>query len=80
MLQAGYHKSFAELFALIKKQNEERELAGPESALWNKILLENEHEKLDTLKSLICQAEDATRNGTSGMHSVTVKSHWLIVT
>jgi len=64
MLEDGYHKSFAELFALVKRQNAEREAAGPESALWNKILLENEPEKLEALKSLLCQAEDASRKGS----------------
>jgi len=61
MLQQGYHKSFSELFALVKQQNAEREAAGPESAMWNKVLLENEHEKLEELKKLLSQAEDATR-------------------
>lgn len=61
MLQQGYHKSFAELFALVKQQNAEREAAGPESALWNKILLENEHEKLEQLKHLLSEAEIAAR-------------------
>lgn len=61
MLQQGYHKSFAELFALVKLQNVEREAAGPESALWNKVLLENEHEKLEQLKHLLSEAENASR-------------------
>lgn len=63
MLQEGFHKSFAELFALIKTQNEERERAGPESILWNQTLLENEPEKLDTLKEYLTKAEKASRRG-----------------
>ena len=63
MLQEGFHKSFAELFALIKQQNEERLRAGPESILWNQKLLENESEKLEMLKTQLTQAEDALRRG-----------------
>ena len=63
MLAEGYHKSFAELFALIRQQNEERLIAGPESILWTKILLEDEPEKLDVLKALLTQAEAAERIG-----------------
>lgn len=61
MLQKGFHKSFTELFALIKRQNEERQKAGPESILWNQTLLENEHEKLNVLNSCLTRAEDAIR-------------------
>ena len=63
MLQEGFHKSFAELFALIHQQNDERERAGPESALWNQTLLENEYDKLDTLKHYLTNAETALREG-----------------
>ncbi len=63
MLQEGFHKSFAELFALIKQQNAQRESAGPESALWNQMQLENEPEKLETLKEYLTRAETAARIG-----------------
>lgn len=63
MLQDGFHQSFAELFALIKQQNDEREAAGPESAIWNQTLLENEPEKLDMLKESLTAAETALREG-----------------
>ena len=63
MLQDGFHKSFAELFALIKQQNSEREKAGPESVLWNQTLLEKEADKLDTLKAYLTRAEQASRRG-----------------
>lgn len=65
MLQEGYHKSYAELFALIRLQNDERRNAGPESAMWNQTLLESEPEKLDTLKAYLTQAEQAYRKGKS---------------
>jgi len=61
MLAEGFHKSFGELFALIRQQNEERQIAGPESVLWNKVLLENEPEKLDVLKAYLTQSEAADR-------------------
>ena len=63
MLQGGFHKSFQELFALIQQQNAERETAGPESTLWNQVLLENEVEKLDILKQYLTKAEAALRVG-----------------
>ena len=66
MLREGYHKSFAELFALIKQQNELRLAAGPESALWNMVLLEDEREKMETLQLYLTQAEAALRKGTYG--------------
>ncbi|ELT88178.1 hypothetical protein CAPTEDRAFT_228860 [Capitella teleta] len=63
MLCEGFHKSFSELFALIKMQNEEREKAGPESVLWNQELLENECDKLDMLREQLCLVENAMRQG-----------------
>lgn len=66
MMQDGFHKSFSELFALIKRQNEERENAGPESVLWNQSLLEQEPEKLDTLKEYLTKAEASLRQGQYG--------------
>ena len=64
MLSKGYHQSFAELFALIRQQNEERQIAGPESVLWTRVLLEDEPDKLDVLKAYLNQAEAAQRLGT----------------
>lgn len=61
MLSQGYHKSFAELFALIKEQNDRRLQAGPDSALWSMKMLENEPEKLNVLKTYLQQAEIALR-------------------
>jgi hypothetical protein len=63
MLREGFHKSFSELFALIKQQNTEREKAGPESMLWNQEQLENECDKLDMLREQLCLAEKAARKG-----------------
>ena len=63
MLQEGFHKSFSELFALIKQQNDARIKAGPESSLWNMELLEHQYEKLDTIKGGLTHAETALREG-----------------
>ena len=63
MLQEGFHRSFTELFILIRQQNDERDRAGPESSIWNQTLLENEPEKLEMLKAYLTKAEDAQRKG-----------------
>lgn len=63
MLQNGFHKSFGEIFQLIKRQAEDRMRAGPESTLWNQTPLADEHEKLDTMKKYLVEAEQALLNG-----------------
>ncbi len=63
MLQGGFHKSFAELFALIQEQNAKRREAGPESVLWNQVLLEDEPDKLTVLDAYLTRAESALRTG-----------------
>ncbi|XP_060603184.1 tetratricopeptide repeat protein 29-like isoform X2 [Ruditapes philippinarum] len=63
MLQNGFHLSFCELFALIKRQEDTRVQAGPESLLWSMTLLEDQHDKLDVLKLHLTRAETAQRNG-----------------
>ena len=63
MLQDGFHKSFCELFALIKQQEDDRLSAGPESLMWSMRLLKDEHEKLDMLKVHLTKAETASRKG-----------------
>ena len=63
MLQEGYHKSFCEVFALIKRQSEERAAAGPESSIWNQVQLERQPEKLEKLKYYLAQAEVSGRKG-----------------
>ena len=65
MLQEGFHKSFCELFALIKQQEDDRLAAGPESLMWTMVLLKDEHEKLDMLKVHLTKAESAARKGKS---------------
>lgn len=65
MLQNGFHLSFCELFALIRKQEESRQQAGPESLAWSMTLLKDEHEKLDVLKQHLTRAETAQRKGNA---------------
>lgn len=57
MLQRGYHRSFAEIFELIKQQKEDRLNAGPDSMLWNQKPLTEETEKLQTMKMYLTEAE-----------------------
>ena len=59
MLQQGYHRSFAELFGLIKYQAEERIRSGPDSVLWLQKPLTEEHEKLDLLMKYLVEGEKA---------------------
>lgn len=63
MLAEGYHKSYGELFALMKRQQDERLAAGRESLLWTLPQLEDQHEKLDMLKLHLSVAEKASRKG-----------------
>ena len=63
MLQDGYHKSFSELFALIKQQEEERLAQGEESLMWTQTMLKDRHQELDKLKFHLTKAEEATRKG-----------------
>ncbi|XP_027705562.1 tetratricopeptide repeat protein 29-like [Vombatus ursinus] len=59
MLQHGHHKSFCELFALIKKWHALREAGGIRSIFWIQTPLEELPEKLDHLYFFLTKAEDA---------------------
>lgn len=48
---------------LMKRQTDSRELAGPDSVLWNQPLLETELDKLESLKFYLTEAEEALRKG-----------------
>lgn len=63
MLQNGFHLSFCELFALMKRQEDQRLQAGPESLMWSITLLQDQHDKLDVLKYHLTRAETAQRKG-----------------
>jgi hypothetical protein len=59
MLQQGFHRSFCEIFGLIKQQADVRLSAGPDSNLWNQKPLTEEHDKLETMKRHLIEAEKA---------------------
>ncbi|XP_066286220.1 tetratricopeptide repeat protein 29-like [Branchiostoma lanceolatum] len=63
MLREGFHKSFTELFQLMKKRKDEREEAGQDSLLWQEPLLEDQPEKLDQIKHYLTRGEAARRMG-----------------
>lgn len=63
MLREGFHLSFKELFLLIQRQNEERLAAGAETLMWTLIMLQDEYDKLDTLRRYLTTAETSFRKG-----------------
>ena len=73
MLQQGFHRSFCEIFYLIKQQSDARVIAGPESSLWHQRPLTEEHEKLDMLKRLLMEAESALLLGIELLNCLTLR-------
>ena len=65
MLQDGFHKAFCELFELLTKQKEMLMQEQGDSSEANAMVLEEEPEKLDTLKENLIAAETAQRRGIS---------------
>ena len=63
MLKDGFHQSFCELFNLMQEQKQERDRLGADSGLADRLLLEEEPEKLDQLKHHLTSAEAARRRG-----------------
>jgi len=59
MLERGFHRSFAEIFNLIKQQAAHRLAAGPDSNLWSQHPLTDEPEKLDVMRNQLIEAESA---------------------
>jgi len=59
MLERGFHRSFAEIFDLIKQQADRRLAAGPDSNLWSQRPLTEEPEKLDVMRRQLVEAESA---------------------
>lgn len=62
MLAKGYHKSFTELEEILKLQIDYRYKLGSEHPVWDKPLLDQEHDKLDFLCLKLNEAEIADRN------------------
>eukprot|EP00795_Rhopilema_esculentum_P000833 gene833-10575_t len=65
MLQDGFHKAFCELFELLNRQKEILSQEQFDASEVNVVLLEDEPEKLDTLKENLIAAESARRRGRS---------------
>lgn len=61
MLKNGFHKSFRELDFILKLQIEDRYRVGSEHPVWEKPLLDNEHEKLEYLCKKLTEAESSER-------------------
>ncbi|XP_030630787.1 tetratricopeptide repeat protein 29 [Chanos chanos] len=66
MLRQGFHRSFADLYSLMKFWNETRQAAGPDSALWKARSVEEQPYKLETLQLFLTRAEAASRAGDHG--------------
>lgn len=63
MLQDGFHKAFCELFDLLSRQKEMLMKEQGETSEVNAVFLEDEPEKLDTLKEHLIASETARRRG-----------------
>lgn len=63
MLREGYHKAFAEVFALMEQWDALREAARVRSVLWLQKPLEQQPDKLDFLFHYLTRAEDSERKG-----------------
>ncbi|XP_062871724.1 tetratricopeptide repeat protein 29 [Trichomycterus rosablanca] len=61
MLQEGFHRSFEELFSLLKHWSTNRLAAGPDSSLWLQPSLEEQPHKLEMLKKHLTRAEATQR-------------------
>ncbi|PAA78445.1 hypothetical protein BOX15_Mlig030719g1, partial [Macrostomum lignano] len=63
ILTDGFHRTFTEMLHLIKQQRRDREVAGPESMLWQITPLEEQPEKLKNLSRYLMAAENSERKG-----------------
>uniref|UniRef100_A0A3B5LPT8 Tetratricopeptide repeat protein 29 n=1 Tax=Xiphophorus couchianus TaxID=32473 RepID=A0A3B5LPT8_9TELE len=64
MLQDGYHRSFSELFILLRSDLEQRANAPPKSPRLQEPPLEEQREKLETIRLHLSRAEKAERDGS----------------
>ncbi|XP_043954746.1 tetratricopeptide repeat protein 29 isoform X1 [Gambusia affinis] len=64
MLQDGYHRSFAELFTLLRLDLEQRANAPPRSPRLQVPPLEEQREKLETIRLHLSRAEKAERDSS----------------
>ncbi|XP_026200277.1 tetratricopeptide repeat protein 29 [Anabas testudineus] len=64
MLREGYHRSFSELFSLLRSDQDRRASAEPGSVLRLQTPLEEQQEKLEAIRLHLCKAEQAERTGS----------------
>ncbi|XP_071315666.1 tetratricopeptide repeat protein 29 [Trachinotus anak] len=64
MLQEGYHRSFSELFLVLQYDQDRRAAAEPGSALSLQTPLEEQRDKLETIRLHLSRAEQAERIGS----------------
>ncbi|XP_044040013.1 LOW QUALITY PROTEIN: tetratricopeptide repeat protein 29 [Siniperca chuatsi] len=64
MLQEGYHRSFSELFFLLSTDQDRRAAAEPGSAVRLQAPLDEQWDKLETLRLHLSRAEQAERTGS----------------
>lgn len=65
MLQEGFHLSFKEFFSLLQRCKSQRLAMGPDNELCLKPSLEEQPDKLKTLKEHLTRAEVARRAGNA---------------
>lgn len=75
MLQEGFHRSFKEFLSLLHRWKTDRLAAGPDSKLWQKPSLEEQPDKLKTLKEHLTRAETAQRAGNLTDRAITLNSN-----
>ncbi|XP_070786033.1 tetratricopeptide repeat protein 29 isoform X2 [Enoplosus armatus] len=64
MLQEGYHKSFSELFFLLRSDQDRRAAAEPGSAVRLQTPVDEQRDKLETMRLHLSRAEQAERTGS----------------
>uniref|UniRef100_A0A3Q3E1P7 Uncharacterized protein n=1 Tax=Hippocampus comes TaxID=109280 RepID=A0A3Q3E1P7_HIPCM len=64
LLEHGFHRSFSELFLLLRLDQERREAAEINSALSLQTPLEEQHDKIKSIGLHLSRAEQAQRDGT----------------
>ncbi|XP_034532575.1 tetratricopeptide repeat protein 29 isoform X2 [Notolabrus celidotus] len=64
LLQEGFHRSFSELFFLLKRDQDRRESAEPGTALSLQTPLEEQRDKVETLRRYLSWAEEAERTSS----------------
>ncbi|XP_047452104.1 tetratricopeptide repeat protein 29 isoform X2 [Mugil cephalus] len=74
-LQDGFHRSFADIFFLLSSDRGRRAAAEPGSALRSQTPLQDQQEKLETMRLHLTRAEQAERTGS---WSSLCEQRWLL--